>query len=105
MDPRRQTRRSPSTRPPPCQRSPPKKKAKKIKPQKSPPKLPWDRSDAENKAISNKEVATHFASKPPPPPKEKIPEVTVEHFLKQFVPPIKTVWSDYKRSMNKSFQQ
>src|SRR4051812_24937522 len=85
--------------------SPPKKKAKKIIPQKSPPVLPWDRSEAENKAIVDEAVATHFATKPPPPPKEKIPEVIVQHFLKQFVTPVKTVYSDYERSINKSFQQ
>ena len=50
-------------------------------------------------------VAKHFAPKPPPPPKEKIPEVTVQHFLKQFEPPVKTVFSDYERSINKSFHQ
>src|SRR4051812_45830815 len=43
--PRRQTRGSTSTRPPSRQTSPPKKKAKKINPQKSPPVLPWDRSE------------------------------------------------------------
>src|SRR4051812_21175721 len=69
---RRKTRQSKSTRPPPRHRSPPKKK---VKPQKSPPVLPWDRSVPEKYAIVDKEVETHFAPKPPPPPKEKIPEV------------------------------
>ena len=85
--------------------SPPKKKAKKVKPQKILPVLPWDKSIAENNAIVDEAVATHFAPKPPPPPKEKIPEVTVQHFLKQFEPPVKTVFSDYERSINKSFHQ
>ena len=76
-------------------------KPKKMKPKKSPPTLPWDRSDAENKTISDKEVVTHFVLKTHPPPKEKIPEVTVQHYLKQFVPLVKTVWSDYERSINK----
>src|SRR4051812_46439273 len=102
---RRQTRQSKSNRPPPRHRSPPKKKPKKVKPQKSLPVLPWDRSVAENKAIVDEAVAKHFAPKPPPPPKEKIPEVTVQHFLKQFEPPVKTVFSDYERSINTSFHQ
>jgi hypothetical protein len=104
---RRETRQSSkSIRPPPRQRSsPPKKKAKKVKPQKIPPVLPWDKSIAENNAIVDEAVAKHFAPKPPPPPKEKIPEVTVQHFLKQFEPPVKTVFSDYERSINKSFHQ
>ena len=102
---RRQTRQSKSNRPLPRHRSPPKKKPKKVKPQKSPPVLPWDRIDAENKDIVDKAVATNFAPKPPPPPKEKISEVTVQHFLKQFIPPVKTVLSDYEHCINKSFHQ
>ena len=102
---RRETRQSKSIRPPPRQRSPPKKKAKKVKPPKIPPVLPWDKSIAENNAIVDEAVAKHFAPKPPPPPKEKIPEVTVQQFLKQFEPPVKTVFSDYERSINKSFHQ
>jgi len=69
-------------------------------------KLPWERSDAENKAISDQQVQEHFAPKPPPPPKEKIHEKIVETFLKQFEPPPeKTGLSDYERSICKSFQK
>src|SRR4051812_22912043 len=39
---RRQTRQSKSNRPPPRHRSPPKKKPKEVKPQKSPPVLPFE---------------------------------------------------------------
>ena len=71
---------------------------------KIPPTLPWDRSDAENQAISDREVQQHFAPKPPPTPKEKIPKVIVEHFLKQFEPPPKkTPLTDYERSICISF--
>ena len=68
-------------------------------------KLPWERSDAENKAILDQQVKEHFGPKPPPPPKEKIPEKTVQHFLDTFKPPVKTRLSNYERSISKSFQQ
>ena len=95
-------RRYPS---PKRQQSPNKKRAKTKKPEPPVEKLPWERTDAENKAISDKEVKEHFAPKPPPPPKEKIPEETVQHFLDNAKPAVKKRLSNYERSITKSFLQ
>jgi hypothetical protein len=68
------------------------------------PILPCHRTDAEGDAISDAEVKAHFGSKLPPPPKEKVPEAVVKHFVDNAQPPaIKERVSDYERCIKKSF--
>jgi hypothetical protein len=59
----------------------------------------------ENNAIVASEVKAHFASKPPPPPKEKIPEKVVQHFVDLAKPAVEKRRSDYERSISKSYYQ
>ena len=66
------------------------------------PQRPYDKSEEENVAISKAEVEAHFAPKPPPPPREKVPEETIDHFIRMAQPPApKPVDTDYERHIRK----
>ena len=67
------------------------------------PQRPYDKSKGENIAISKAEVEAHFAPKPPPPPREKVPEEKIDHFIRMARPPApKPVDSDYERQIRKA---
>ena len=59
----------------------------------------------ENIAEVAAQLQAHFGPKPPPPPKEKIPEKVVQHFVDLAKPAVKKRRSDYERSISKSFHQ
>ena len=66
------------------------------------PQRAYDRSEEEITAISKAEVEAHFAPKPPPPPREKVPEETIDHFIRMAQPPAsKPVNTDYERHIRK----
>ena len=66
------------------------------------PQRAYDRSEKEIAAISKSEVEAHFAPKPPPPPREKVPEETIDHFIRMAQPPApKPVDTDYERHIRK----
>ena len=66
------------------------------------PQRPYDKSEEENVAISKAEVEAHFAPKPPPPPREKVPEEKIDHFIRMAQPPApKPVDTDYERHIRK----
>ena len=47
-------------------------------------------------------MEAHFAPKPPPPPREKVPEETIDHFIRMAQPPApKPVDTDYERHIRK----
>ena len=59
-------------------------------------------TEEQNAAISKAEVEAHFAPKPPPPPREKVPEETIDHFIRMAQPPApKPVDTDYERHIRK----
>lgn len=62
-------------------------------------------TEEENKRVVAAEVKAHFAPKPPPPPKEKIPEKVVQHFVDLAKPAVEKRRSDYERSISKSYHQ
>ena len=67
------------------------------------PQRPYDKSEEENVAISKAEVEAHFAPKPPPPPREKVPVEKIDHFIRMARPPAsKPVDSDYERQIRKA---
>ena len=66
------------------------------------PQRPYDKSEEENIAISKAEVEAHFAQKPPPPPREKVPEEKIDHFIRMArAPAPKPVDIDYERHIKK----
>ena len=66
------------------------------------PQRSYDRSEEEIAAISKSEVEAHFAPKPPTPPREKVPEETIDHFIRMAQPPApKPVDTDYERHIKK----
>ena len=63
---------------------------------------PYDKSEEENTAISKAEVEAHFAPKPPPPPREKVPEEKIDHFIRMARAPAPNhVDIDYERHLRK----
>jgi hypothetical protein len=58
----------------------------------------------ENNAEVAAQVKAHFAPKPPPPPKEKIPEKVIQHFVDLAKPAVEKSESDYERSIKKSYR-
>ena len=66
------------------------------------PQRPYDKSEEENAAISKAGVEAHFAPKPPPPPREKVPVEKIDHFIRMARPPApKPVDTDYERHIKK----
>ena len=62
------------------------------------PQRPYDKSEEENVAISKAEVEAHFAPKPPPPPREKVPVEKIDHFIRMArAPAPKPVDTNYER--------
>ena len=57
----------------------------------------------QNEAIVKAQVDAHFGPKPAPPPREKVPEEKIDHFIRMARPPAhKTVDSDYERQIRKA---
>ena len=66
------------------------------------PQRPYDKSEEENVAISKAEVEAHFALKPPPPPREKVPVEKIDHFIRMArATAPKPVDTDYERHLRK----
>nr|XP_020188916.1 uncharacterized protein LOC109774584 [Aegilops tauschii subsp. strangulata] len=62
-------------------------------------------TDEQNEAIVKDQVDAHFGPKPPPPPKENVPEEVVDHFIRMAKAPApKPVDSDYERKIKKAHQ-
>ena len=56
----------------------------------------------QNAAIVQAQVDAHFEPKPAPPPKEKVPEKVIDHFICMAREPApKPVVSDYERQIRK----
>ena len=56
----------------------------------------------QNEAIVKAQVDTHFGPKPPPPPREKVPEDKIDHFIRMAKAPApKPVDTDYGRHIRK----
>ena len=57
----------------------------------------------QNTAIVQAQVDAHFGPKPAPPPKEKVPEKVIDHFIRMAREPApKPVDSDYERQIRKA---
>ena len=63
---------------------------------------PYDMTDDQNEAAVKAQVDAHFGPKPTPPPREKVPEETIDHFICMAQPPApKPVDTDYERHISK----
>ena len=59
-------------------------------------------TEEQNAAIVQAQVDAHFGPKPAPPPKEKVPEKTIDHFIRMArAPAPKPVDTDYERHIKK----
>ena len=57
----------------------------------------------QNEAIVKAQVEAHFAPKPAPPPREKVPEDKIDHFIRMAREPApKPVDSDYECQIRKA---
>ena len=62
-------------------------------------------TEEENEAECRAQLDAHFGPKPPPPPKEKVPEHVVDHFIRMAKAPApKPIDSDYERQISKAYQ-
>ena len=62
------------------------------------PQRPYDMTEEQNDAIVRAQVDAHFGPKPAPPPREKVPEKVINHFIHMArKPDPKPVDSDYER--------
>jgi hypothetical protein len=69
------------------------------------PKRPYDLTEEETEAEVQAQVRAHFGPKLPPPPKEKVPEHVIDHFIRMAEPPApKPIDSDYERQIRKAYQ-
>ena len=60
-------------------------------------------TEEQNDAIVKAQVDAHFGSKLAPPPKEKVPQKTIDHFIRMArAPAPKPVDSDYERQIRKA---
>ena len=60
-------------------------------------------TDEQNEAAVKAQVDAHFGPKPPPPPREKVPEDKIDHFIRMARKPApKPVDSDYERQIRKA---
>ena len=67
------------------------------------PQRPYDMTKEQNTAIVQAQVDAHFGPKPAPPPKEKVPEKVIDHFIRMAREPApKPVDSDYERQIRKA---
>jgi hypothetical protein len=66
-------------------------------------KLPHHLTEEENNAEVAAQVKAHFGPKPPPPPKEKVPEDVIQHFIDNAQSAVKHRDSDYEHSIKKSY--
>ena len=67
------------------------------------PQRPYDMIEEQNTAIVKFQVDAHFVPKPPPQPKEKVPEKVIDHFIHMARKPApKPVDSDYERQIMKA---
>ena len=59
-------------------------------------------TEEQNAAIVQAQVDAHFGPKPAPPPREKVPEEKIDHFIRMAQPPApKPVDTDYERHLRK----
>ena len=66
------------------------------------PQRPYNMTEEQNTAIVQAQVDAHFGPKPAPPPKEKVPEKTIDHFIRMArAPAPKPVDSVYERQIRK----
>ena len=64
---------------------------------------PYDITEEQNPAIVQAQVDAHFGPKPALPPKEKVPEKMIDHYIRMARPPApKLVDSDYERQIRKA---
>src|SRR5215216_1496067 len=64
---------------------------------------PYDMTDEQNEATVKAQVDAHFGPKPPPPPREKVPEDKIDHFIRMARKPApKPIDSDYERQIRKA---
>ena len=62
-------------------------------------------TEEQNEAIVKAQVDAHFGPKPAPPPKEKVPEKVIDHFIRMTREPApKPVDSDYECQIRKLHQ-
>ena len=67
------------------------------------PQRPYDMTEEQNYAILRAEVDAHFGPKPATPPREKVREEKIDHFIRMARPPApKPVDSDYERQIRKA---
>ena len=60
-------------------------------------------TEEQNDAIVRAEVDAHFGPKPATPPREKVLEEKIDHFIRMARPPApKPVDSDYERQIRKA---
>ena len=60
-------------------------------------------TEEQNAAIVRAQVDAHFGPKPAPPPREKVPEEKIDHFIRMARPPApKPVESDYEHQIRKA---
>ena len=60
-------------------------------------------TEEQNAAIVQAQVDAHFGPKPAPPPREKVPEEKIDHFIRMARPPApKPVDSDYEHQIKKA---
>ena len=63
-------------------------------------------TEEQNDAIVRAEVDAHFRPKPATPPREKVPEENIDHFIRMARPPApKPVDSDYEHQIRKAHQE
>jgi hypothetical protein len=65
--------------------------------------LPYHLTEEELDTVVDAKVKAHFGPKPPPPPKEKVPEHVSQHFIDMARPADNQKDSDYVRSIKKSY--
>jgi len=67
-----------------------------------PPQRAYDGTEEQTNGIVRAEVDDHFGPKPPPPPREKMPEEKIDHFVRMAQPPApEPVDTDYERQIRK----
>ena len=60
-------------------------------------------TEEKNDAIVKAQVDAHFGPEPAPPPREKVPEEKIDHFIRMARPPApKPVDSDYEHQIKKA---